>query len=54
LRIRKDYTKEEFIKWYNLYKDTKLKVKKEKWEFMYLLSPLTFLTNQTNGFISYL
>lgn len=54
LQIRKEYTKDDFKKWYNLYKDTKLKVKKEKWEFMFLLSPLAFLTNQVNWFISYL
>ena len=54
LQIRKEYKKDDFKKWYNLYKDTKLKVKKEKWEFMFLLSPLAFLTNQVNWFISYL
>jgi len=54
ISIRKIYNEEEFKKWYNSYKDKKLKIKQEEWEFKYLLSPLSFLTNKKNWFISYL
>lgn len=53
-RIRKIYNNDDFAKWYNLYKNKKLETKKELGSFKYLLSPLAFLKNTNNGFVSYL
>lgn len=54
LDIRKKVSKEDFIRWFNLYMTAKLKIKEQEWEFKYLLSPIAFLTNVKNWIISYL
>ena len=47
---RKKYTKENFYKWYSLYNEKK----KDTTDKKFLLSPISVIQNNKNGFISYL